>query len=139
MMDGHKSKWATALVRNEIKQTEEPARFREGSTMRHVSTRTIGLLGLALTGVLAVSSWLPASSYAQGPSVKVAENDTFGPFLTDANGMTLYTYIPDDGAGTSKCVDACATSWPPATIQGNVEAPAGLPKKLDVTTRADGS
>jgi predicted lipoprotein with Yx(FWY)xxD motif len=70
--------------------------------------------------------------------VKVADNDTFGPILTDANGMTLYTYIPDDG-GPSKCYDACATSWPPANVDGNAVSPGGLPKTLATTTRTDGS
>jgi predicted lipoprotein with Yx(FWY)xxD motif len=107
--------------------------------MKHVTERTIGLLGLALGGLLTASLALPAQSFAQTPSVKVADNATFGPILTDTNGMTLYTYIPDDGAGTSKCYDACATSWPPATIQGDVAAPSGLPKTLATTTRTDGT
>ena len=107
--------------------------------MKHVTERTIGLLGIALGGPLILSLALPAQSFAQTPSVKVADNATFGPILTDTNGMTLYTYIPDDGTGTSKCYDACATSWPPATIEGSVAAPSGLPKTLATTTRTDGT
>ena len=35
-----------------------------------------------------------------------------GAVLTDAKGMTLYTFDADkDGAST--CYDACATNWPP--------------------------
>jgi predicted lipoprotein with Yx(FWY)xxD motif len=107
--------------------------------MKQAKLRTAGLLGLVLGTLLSMSLAVTPQSFAQSPSVRVADNDTFGPILTDSNGMTLYTYIPDDGSGLSKCVDACATSWPPATIQGDVTAPSGLPKKLDVTTRADGS
>ncbi len=32
--------------------------------------------------------------------------------LTDANGMTLYTYDKDT-AGASNCYDQCAVNWPP--------------------------
>lgn len=107
--------------------------------MKDVTARTTGLLGLALAGLLAVSVALPPQSFAQSTSVRVAETDMFGPILTDTNGMTLYTYIPDDGAGTSRCVDACATAWPPAIVDGDAVAPAGLPKALGTTTRADGT
>ena len=33
--------------------------------------------------------------------------------LTDANGMTLYTFDKDT-AGVSNCYDDCAVKWPPA-------------------------
>lgn len=32
--------------------------------------------------------------------------------LTDANGMTLYTFDKDEG-GMSACYDECAVNWPP--------------------------
>lgn len=35
-----------------------------------------------------------------------------GGMLTDAKGMTLYTFDSDVG-GKSACYDACATNWPP--------------------------
>lgn len=44
--------------------------------------------------------------------------------LTDANGMTLYTWDNDE-AGVTNCYDQCATNWPPliaadgATAEGD--------------------
>lgn len=33
--------------------------------------------------------------------------------LTDANGMTLYTFDKDEQGKASNCYDKCATNWPP--------------------------
>lgn len=38
--------------------------------------------------------------------------------LTDANGMTLYTYKPDT-ATTSACTGQCLTNWPPLKFSGS--------------------
>ncbi len=35
--------------------------------------------------------------------------------LTDANGMTLYTFDKDT-AGVTNCYDQCATNWPPLFV-----------------------
>jgi predicted lipoprotein with Yx(FWY)xxD motif len=52
--------------------------------------------------------------------------------ITDANGMTLYTY-DKDSPGVSNCYDKCAKAWPPAY------APAGTTGSGDfsVVTRKD--
>lgn len=58
------------------------------------------------------------------PAVKVAAVTVTGPvppaikvsgdFLTDKNGMTLYTFDKDAvGSGKSACHGDCQTSWPP--------------------------
>lgn len=52
----------------------------------------------------------PAAAKAE---VNVTTN-SLGPILTDSTGMTLYLFA-NDTAGTSTCVDACATAWPPLT------------------------
>ena len=69
--------------------------------MRTLSTGAVLLLALA------------APAVAQVPAM-TAQTDK-GPALTDAKGMTLYTF---------DCYDQCATNWPPlmapadATAQG---------------------
>ena len=57
-----------------------------------------------------------------------------GPVLTDAKGMTLYTF-DRDAAGTSNCYDQCATNWPP------LMAPAGAAAQgaWTTVTRRDGA
>jgi predicted lipoprotein with Yx(FWY)xxD motif len=47
--------------------------------------------------------------------------------LTDAHGMTLYTYDKDSaGATTSACTGTCATAWPPLTTSGTPTAGPGV-------------
>jgi predicted lipoprotein with Yx(FWY)xxD motif len=73
-----------------------------------------------------------------------AQADEYGPFkemktsagtvLTDPKGMTLYTY-DKDAAGTSNCVDQCATNWPPAMATAS-DKPVG---DLTIIKRPDGT
>ena len=44
--------------------------------------------------------------------------------LTDANGMTLYTFDKDSG-GKSACYNDCATNWPPYTAAAGEQMPDG--------------
>jgi predicted lipoprotein with Yx(FWY)xxD motif len=55
------------------------------------------------------------------------------PILTDARGMTLYTYLKDTPT-ESNCNDACAAQWPPVAASG---APPG--EAWTAVTRRDGS
>ena len=41
--------------------------------------------------------------------------------LTDAKGMTLYTYDKDT-AGVTNCYDKCAAGWPPAAASADAKA-----------------
>jgi len=71
-------------------------------------------------------------------TVVVGETD-LGPTLVDGEGLTLYVF-DNDTAGTSNCSDACATAWPPLTVDGDpvigddVDAEA-----IGTITRADGA
>ena len=53
--------------------------------------------------------------------------------LTDARGMTLYTYLKDTPL-QSNCNDACAVQWPPVVATGAPPSDAWT-----VVTRSDGS
>ena len=80
-------------------------------------TRTALTLALAL---------LAAPAFAQ-----VMEKDGI---LTDANGMTLYTFDKDEG-GKSACYDQCAENWPPliAAADAKEEGEYGLVERTDGT------
>src|SRR2546425_7522466 len=54
--------------------------------------------------------------------------------LTDAKGMTLYTFDKDAG-GKSACNGPCATNWPPLTAGGDAKASGDW----TIITRDDGS
>lgn len=54
--------------------------------------------------------------------------------LTDANGMTLYTFDKDEG-GVSACYDKCAENWPPLLAAADAKAEG----EYGLTDRTDGS
>lgn len=70
---------------------------------------------------------LAAPAFAQD----VMEKDGI---LTDANGMTLYTFDKDEG-GVSACYDKCAENWPPllAAADAVAEGEFGLTERTDGT------
>jgi len=69
---------------------------------------------LAAVAMAAVIPLAHADDYASGA---IKSMDTAkGEVLTDAKGMTLYTF-DKDASGTSNCYDACATKWPPLAAE----------------------
>jgi predicted lipoprotein with Yx(FWY)xxD motif len=81
------------------------------------------LLSAAVFGLLSSSVAL-ADDYLGGAvkSATVAGKE----ILTDAKGMTLYTW-DNDQKGVSTCYDKCATAWPPLLV------PAGTAVTGDFT------
>ncbi len=57
-----------------------------------------------------------------------------GAVLTDAKGMTLYTFDKDSG-GKSACNGPCATNWPVLKAEASDKAEGGY----SIVTRDDGS
>jgi predicted lipoprotein with Yx(FWY)xxD motif len=72
-------------------------------------------------------------AFAQTAPTKTASTDK-GTVLTDAKGMTLYTF-DKDSKGKSACNGKCAVNWPP--LMASAGAKAG--KDYTIITRADGS
>ncbi len=71
-----------------------------------------------------------------GPAVQVTSS-ALGEILADADGNTLYLFVPDS-QGASVCNDECANAWPPLTTE--VSAGDGVDASLlSTTTRDDGS
>ena len=84
---------------------------------------------LALTAILGAG----AIAYAQSAPAMVGDSAK-GKVLTDAKGMTLYTFDKDAG-GKSACNGPCAGNWPPLMAASGA-APSG---SYTVITRDDGS
>ncbi|WP_374373857.1 hypothetical protein [Tabrizicola sp.] len=80
-------------------------------------------LALALLALLATPSLADVSA--------IMEKDGM---LTDANGMTLYTFDKDEG-GKSACYDDCAVNWPPliAAADAKADGDYGLTDRTDGT------
>lgn len=55
-----------------------------------------------------------SSSSGSGATVMVADNPALGNILVDANGMTLYMFLKDNGT-TTACTGSCAQNWPALT------------------------
>lgn len=76
---------------------------------------------------------------APASTLHVGFTDELGPFLTDANGMTLYLFEKDTTANESTCEGDCAANWPATSAEGALSLPAGIPGELTAMSRADGS
>jgi predicted lipoprotein with Yx(FWY)xxD motif len=48
---------------------------------------------------------------AEGAAINTKTNDAIGPYLVDANGMTLYVF-ENDSPGKSMCAGPCVVIWP---------------------------
>ena len=55
--------------------------------------------------------------------------------LTDAKGMTLYTYDKDEQGKASNCYDKCAVNWPPLFATAETKAEGDF----TVIDRTDGT
>ena len=70
--------------------------------------------------------------------VKVAEKADIGLYLTDGNGMTLYTYA-DDTTGVSNCEGKCLANWPVFYVDPTAAVEGLEAIDLGTITRADGT
>lgn len=75
-----------------------------------------------------------------GIPVNVATSAALGDYLAGEEGMTLYVFAKD-GPDSSKCVDACAETWPPYLIASNepLTPGEGVTGTVGSFARADGS
>jgi len=80
----------------------------------------------------------PASTAPPAPasSVIVRQNMRLGAILADAQGRTLYQFLPEKG-GRVVCTGACLRAWP-ADLAPSVGAGPGVTGQLAVIARADG-
>src|SRR6266516_4597178 len=73
------------------------------------------------------------AALAQNAPTKTGESAK-GKVLTDAKGMTLYTFDKDAG-GKSACSGPCSTNWPPLVAASDAKASGDW----TIVTRDDGS
>ena len=108
-------------------------------------TLTRPAAGLALLAVLATgctaaaagyhAAARPAASSSSSSAVKTATING-ATVLTNAKGLTLYSFAPDTRT-TSNCNGTCAQLWPP--VHGPVTSGPGVTGRLGTITRADGA
>jgi predicted lipoprotein with Yx(FWY)xxD motif len=106
----------------------------------------VSAIALALTIAFVASPKTPApvatggvsSGSGGGGGSQTLDARTIGgkALLTDAKGLTLYTFAPDK-VNKSVCYGDCASYWPP--VPGNVSAGPGVTGKIGTITRTDGT
>ena len=108
-------------------------------------TLTRPAAGLALLAVLATGCSAAAAGYhaATGPAAPSASSSAVktatvngATVLTNAKGLTLYSFAPDTMT-TSNCNGTCAQLWPP--VHGPVTAGPGVTGSLGTIKRSTGA
>jgi predicted lipoprotein with Yx(FWY)xxD motif len=132
-------KTATAAAKNANAAT---ATKPPGATSTAKVTTTAATAATSTKAPAATASASGTSTPSAATStVKIAQSASLGSILTDANGMTLYTYKDDvPNSGVSSVPANIAPNWPPLTISsGNPVAPAGLSGQLSAFALPGGS
>ncbi|HXN58482.1 MAG TPA: hypothetical protein VN912_07865 [Candidatus Angelobacter sp.] len=81
----------------------------------------------------------PAPTVATPASVLATSNAQLGTILTNAQGGTLYYFLPERGGKVVCSSSACTTYWPPSFTAGaNPTGGAGITGQLGVVMRAGG-
>lgn len=68
------------------------------------------IIALALSAALAGCNSSYSAAYQEGPAM--SHSTSVGDVLTNAEGMTLYSFDKDSN-GMSACTGQCAVNWPP--------------------------
>jgi predicted lipoprotein with Yx(FWY)xxD motif len=116
------------------------ARLRAGVPWAGLLVTGVSVLALVVLGgsVAAVNTGGGAATGGSGASASTLGTESIGgvTVLTNAKGLTLYTFAPDK-PNKSVCYGSCAAYWPP--VKGPVTVAAGVAGKLGTTKRTDGS
>ena len=91
------------------------------------------VIALIVLGASVAQAGSPAPAAAGGLKTAKIGGVTV---LTNANGLTLYSFAPDTPA-KSNCNEPCAAYWPPVT--GTPAAGPGITGRLGTIKRSDGS
>lgn len=76
----------------------------------------------------------------EGAATVATADSEFGTILVDADGNTLYMFVPDEQEGEPTCYDDCAATWPALEAIDEPTAGDGLEASLLGTVeRTDGS
>jgi predicted lipoprotein with Yx(FWY)xxD motif len=124
---------ATALV-TATPAGQDPGRRRVPAV---AATAAVSVVALALLGAfVATPKGAPAATVTAGSQVLKARPISGTEVLTNARGLTLYSFAPDTPS-RSACYGSCAAYWPP--VPGNVSAGPGVTGTIGSIKRTGGS
>jgi predicted lipoprotein with Yx(FWY)xxD motif len=103
---------------------------------RRLLPAVAGASVVALALLFAAVATPKSQPVASGPDVLKARTIGGVNLLTDAKGLTLYSFAPDTST-KSACYGSCAAYWPPVT--GTPSAGPGVTGTLGTITRTDGT
>jgi predicted lipoprotein with Yx(FWY)xxD motif len=103
-----------------------------------VSVIALVLLGVAMAGSGPVAPAAASSGQASAPSGQVFKTTQIkgATVLTNAKGLTLYSFAPDTST-KSVCNGSCAQYWPP--VYGTWKAGPGVTGQIGTIKRSDGT
>ena len=79
-------------------------------------------------------------SQEEAAATVAVESSDLGDILVDADGNTLYMFMPDQEEGEPTCYDDCAEAWPALEATGDLTAGDGLDQSLLASAeRTDGT
>ena len=97
-------------------------------------TAAVSVIALALLGAALATP--KAAPVAAGTEVLQARQIGGVLVLTNAKGLTLYSFAPDSPT-KSACYGSCVAYWPP--VPGHASAGSGVTGQLGTITRTDGT
>ena len=109
-----------------------------------VAVGLFGLVGVLTacgggSGSVTAKQSKPAAPPAAAAATVKTANSSLGTILVDANGRTLYAFMPDT-ATMSACTASCAVLWPAVTVTGAPVAGTGVTASMLTTiTDANGT
>jgi predicted lipoprotein with Yx(FWY)xxD motif len=114
---------------------QQLARLLAGLPMVRPAVGAASVVALVLLFVAVAGASGPAPT--SGPAALKTGNAGGVTVLTNAKGMTVYTFAADTTPGKSSCYGSCASYWPPVT--GSPSAAPGIPGTFGTITRTDGT
>jgi predicted lipoprotein with Yx(FWY)xxD motif len=113
---------------------QDPGRRRVPAV---AATAVVSVVALALLGAaVATPKAAPAASVTAGAQLLKARPIGGMEVLTNASGLTVYSFAPDTPS-RSACYGSCAAYWPP--VPGNVSAGPGVTGAIGSIKRTGGS
>jgi predicted lipoprotein with Yx(FWY)xxD motif len=79
------------------------------------------------------------SASTAATTLKTATAGSLGTVITDASGMTLYTFDDDKTAGKSSCNAGCVGAWPTVVVTAAPTKSSDITGDLTTITRDDGA
>ncbi len=111
------------------------ARMLAGVPMARPAIGAASAVALVLLFVAVAGAGAPPPASSGGSAALKTAKVGGVTVLTNANGLTVYTFAADS-PGKSNCYGSCAGYWPPVT--GSPSAP-GIPGTFGTTIRTDGT